>query len=54
MYFALIFVSVLMSIAGGISDITGYRYIASKEHFWRDSTYLLLLAIAIKITTDKN
>jgi hypothetical protein len=48
-YLLLIVVSVMMTIAGGISDITGYRYIASKEHYWRDATYILLLVITLKL-----
>jgi hypothetical protein len=39
-----------MTLAGGISDITGYRFIASKEHYWRDATYILLLVITLKLT----
>ena len=50
LYLSLIVISVLMTLAGGISDITGYRIIASKEHYWRDATYLLLLVITLKIT----
>jgi len=48
-YIALIIISVLMTLAGGISDITGYRFIASKEHYWRDA-YILLLVITLKLT----
>ncbi len=53
LYLSLIIISVFMTMAGGASDITGHRFIASKEHYWRDATYLLLLVIALKMTLTK-
>ena len=44
---SLLALSVLMTLMGGLSDITGYRFIASKEHYWRDGLYLVVLSIAL-------
>lgn len=52
LYNILIIMSLVMSIIGGLSDFTGKRYIISKDHYWRDSIYLLVLAIAIKKIYD--
>jgi hypothetical protein len=46
-YLALILVSLVMGFMGGLSDITGKRFLASKEHYWRDSMYILILVIAL-------
>ena len=45
----LIMLSVLMASLGGLSDFTGKKLIVSKEHYWHDASYLLLLAIVLKV-----
>lgn len=40
----------LIAVAiGGMSDWTGNRYIISKEHYWSDGLYLLVLAIFLEL-----
>ena len=46
---ALIFLSLIMVSLGGLSDLTGKRFIISKEHYWHDGLYCLVLAIAMKV-----
>lgn len=43
----LLFLSLLLAMLGGLQDITGKRFLASKEHYWHDAQYLLLLVIAL-------
>ena len=45
----LIILSVVMATLGGLSDLSGQRLIVSKEHYWNDASYLLLLAIVLKV-----
>lgn len=45
----LIILSVVMASLGGLADITGKTFIVSKEHYWHDASYLLLLALVIKV-----
>lgn len=41
-------VSLLLSALGGWADLTGVRIFGlSREHYWRDATYLAVLAIAV-------
>lgn len=41
--------SILGSILGGYSDMTNKRFIISKDHLWRDSLWLLVLAILLNV-----
>lgn len=43
----LLFLSLLLAMMGGLQDITGKQFLASKEHYWHDAQYLLLLVIAL-------
>ncbi len=46
----LLAVSLLLSAMGGWSDLTGQRIFGlSREHYWRDATYLAVLAIALHL-----
>lgn len=39
-----------MMSMGGMSDMTGRTYFGiSREHYWRDGTYLAVLAIGIHL-----
>lgn len=45
----LILVATIMSGIGGLSDMLGTPLYVSKEHAWRDASFVLLLAILINI-----
>lgn len=46
----LLAVSLLLSALGGWADLTGVRIFGlSREHYWRDATYLAVLAIAVHL-----
>lgn len=56
-YYTLIFLAIILTSLGGLSDIRDKRisifgYTPSKEHLWHDSIFLLLLAITLKITLN--
>lgn len=41
--------SLIAMAMGGWSDFNKKKYIISKEHYWSDGTYLLLLAIFLEL-----
>jgi len=42
--------SLVLSALGGWADLTGGRIFGlSREHYWRDATYLAVLAIAVHL-----
>ena len=45
----LVIFAVLLSGIGGMSDILQRPLYVSKEHAWRDSTFLLLIAILLNV-----
>lgn len=46
----LLAVSLVLSALGGWADLTGQRFFGlSREHYWRDATYLAVLAIAVHL-----
>ncbi len=45
----LVVISIIAIMMGGLSDLTGKRYLISKEHYWNDGMYLLLLAIFVEL-----
>ena len=45
----LIIFATLLSGVGGMSDILQKPLYLSKEHAWRDSTFLLLIAILLNV-----
>ena len=47
----IVILSLVMMSLGGLSDMTGQRYVLSSQHFWADGIYLLLLAILIEISS---
>ncbi len=50
----LVFFSILLITIGGYCDITGTRAFGmSREHYWTDAIYILLLAIAIHLLWRK-
>jgi hypothetical protein len=46
---SLILLSLFMAMMGGLQDVTGKTWWASKEHCWKDAQYLLLLVIALRL-----
>jgi hypothetical protein len=50
----LLLLSFLAMSLGGLSDYTGEKYIISKEHYWNDGYYLLILAIFAEELYDPN
>lgn len=46
----LLALSLLLSAMGGWCDLMGQRIFGlSREHYWRDATYLAVLAIALHL-----
>ena len=45
----MIVVATIMSGIGGLSDMLGTPLYVSKEHAWRDASFVLLLAILLNI-----
>lgn len=50
----LLILSIILSMLGGYSDMTGHRVFGlSREHYWSDAIYMGVLAIAIHILWHK-
>ena len=45
----LVITAVILSGVGGLSDILQRPLYMSKEHAWRDATFLLLVAILLNV-----
>jgi hypothetical protein len=45
----LLVVAVVMTGMGGLIDLIGVRLTPSREHYWNDATFLVLLVIAIQL-----
>lgn len=44
----LILISIVLMALGGWSDYTGQKLWVSRDHYWNDALYLVLLAIYLK------
>lgn len=44
----LVLIAIIMMALGGYQDITGTKLWLSREHYWSDATFLLLLALYFK------
>lgn len=44
----LVFIAIVLMALGGYEDISGKKLWLSREHYWADATFLLLLALYLK------